>query len=319
MRILVTGGAGYIGSHTCRVLCDKGYDVVVYDNLERGHKESLPENVKLIVGDLSDTEKLNECFKDKIDGVIHFANYIEVRESMKYPLRFFNNNISNGFNLLKVMDKNNVKNIVFSSSAGVYGQPKEVPIKEDFEKKPINNYGKTKLMFEQLLDSCEFNNVCLRYFNAAGAGFGIGEDHDPESHIIPLVLKTALGQRENISVFGNDFNTRDGSCIRDYIHVLDLANVHLIALEKLFEGVKGIYNVGTGNGTSVLEIIKISEEISGKKINKIISESREGDPAELVADVSKIYNELGWKAKYDIKDIIKSAWEWHKNNPKGFK
>jgi len=318
MRILVTGGSGYIGSHTCRVLCGKGYDVVVYDNLERGHEESLPEGVKLIVGDLSDTEKLKECFQEKIDGVIHFAGYIEAGESMKNPLKFYKNNVSNGINLLNVMVKNDVKNIVFSSSAAVYGQPKEIPIKESSEKIPVNNYGWTKLMFEQILDSCKLNSICLRYFNASGAGFNIGEDHNPETHLIPLILGKVLGKND-FKIFGNDYDTPDGSCIRDYIHVLDLADIHLIALEKLFEGVNGKYNVGTGKGSSIFEIMKICEEITGKEIDKKIVERREGDPAELVADVNKIYNELGWKAKYDIKDIIKSAWEWHKNNPEGFK
>ena len=317
MRILVTGGAGYIGSHTCRVLCDKGYDVVVYDSLEKGHRESLPSNVRLIVGDLSDTSKLNECFKEKIDGVIHFANYIEVGDSMKNPLRFFKNNISNGINLLNVMNENGVKNIVFSSSAGVYGQPKKIPIKEDVDKKPVNNYGLAKLMFEEIIDSCGMNNICLRYFNASGAGFGIGEDHNPETHLIPLILGNILGKND-FKIFGNDYATPDGSCIRDYIHVLDLAEVHSIALEKLFEGVTGKYNVGTGKGNSIFEIIKICEEVTGKEVSKGVVSRREGDPAELVADVSKINDELGWKAKYDIKDIIKSAWEWHKNNPEGF-
>jgi len=318
MRILVTGGAGYIGSHTCHVLCEKGYDVIVYDNLKNGHKKSLPKKVKLIVGDLEDTKRLNKCFKKDIDGVIHFAGFIEIEESMKDPLKFYKNNISNGINLLNVMSKNNVKNIVYSSSAGVYGQPDEVPIKEDSKKHPVNNYGLTKLMFEQILDSCKINSICLRYFNAAGAGFEIGEDHNPESHLIPLVLGSALGKNE-FKIFGNDYNTPDGSCIRDYVHVLDLADVHLAALESLSKGIKGKYNVGTGKGSSILEIVNLCEEVTGKTINKDFSERRKGDPAKLIADVSKIYNEIGWKARYDIKDIIKSAWEWHKNNPNGFK
>jgi len=317
MRILVTGGAGYIGSHTCHVLCSKGYDVVAYDNLENGHKESLPENVKLIVGDLADVERLNECFKEKIDGVIHFAGYIEAGESMKDPLKFYKNNVSNGINLLNGMLNHNVKNIVFSSTAGVYGQPKDIPIKENSETKPTNNYGWTKLMFEQILDSCNLNCICLRYFNAAGAGFNLGEDHDPETHLIPLILGNVLGKNE-FKIFGDDYNTLDGSCIRDYIHVLDLAEVHLVALENLFKGIKGKYNVGTGKGNSVFEIIKVCESIIGKDIDRVIVKRREGDPAELVADVNKIFHELGWKAKYDIRDIIKSAWEWHKNNPEGF-
>ena len=316
MKILVTGGAGYIGSHTCHLLCNKGYDVVVYDSLENGHKDNLPSNAKLIVNDLSDIDKLNNCFKENnFDGVIHFAGYIEAGESMKNPLKFFNNNVVNGLNLLNTMIKNNVKNIVYSSSAGVYGQPKNIPIKEESEKNPVNYYGLSKLMFEQILNSCKVHglkSISLRYFNAAGAGFNIGENHNPETHLIPLVLKNALNNNE-VKIFGNDYETRDGSCIRDYVHVLDLAEVHLIALEKLFHGITGEYNVGTGKGTSVLEIIKICEEVTGKKINKMIYERREGDPAELVADVEKIKKELKWNAKHDINDIIKSALEWHKN------
>jgi len=215
------------------------------------------------------------------------------------------------------MLKNNVRNIVFSSSCAVYGQPKEIPIKENFEKKPINNYGITKLMFENILKACRFNAISLRYFNAAGAGFDIGEDHVPETHLIPIVLNNVL-KNKKIKIYGNDYDTRDRSCIRDYIHVLDLADVHLIALENLFKGITGEYNVGTGEGTSVLEIVNNCEDITGIKINKIVSGRRKGDPAELVGNVSKIYNELKWKAKYDINDIIKSAWKWHKNNPNGF-
>lgn len=316
MKILVTGGAGYIGSHTCHVLCNKGYDFVVYDNLEKGHRKSLPESTNLVIGDLSDEKKLNNCFKNnKIDAVIHFAGYIEAGESMRDPLKFFNNNVSNGINLLRIMQKNNVNKIIYSSSAGVYGQPKEIPIKEDSEKKPVNYYGLTKLMFEQILDSSKtygINSISLRYFNAAGAGFNIGESHNPETHLIPLVLKAALDGKE-VKIFGKDYETEDGSCIRDYVHVLDLADAHITALEKLSKGTTGEYNVGTGKGSSVLEIIKICEELTDKKINRVICERREGDPAELVADVNKIYGELGWKAKHNIKDIIKSAWEWHKN------
>src|SRR3989344_2521713 len=317
MKILVTGGAGYRESHPSHILCNKGYEVIVYDNLENGYKEYLHPDAKLIVGDLSDINRLNNCFKEnKIDSVMHFAGYIEAGESMKDPLKFFNNNVSNGINLLNVMIKNNVKNIIYSSSAGVYGQPKEIPIKEDSEKKPVNYYGLTKLMFEQILNSCKIyglKSISLRYFNAAGSGFNIGENHKPETHLIPLILKNALNNRE-VKVFGDNYETKDGSCIRDYIHVLDLSDVHLIALENLFKGVTGEFNVGTGEGTSVFEIIKICEEVSEKKINKKIYERREGDPAELVADVSKIYNNLKWKAKYNIKDIIKSAWEWHRIN-----
>ena len=214
---------------------------------------------------MSDSDKLNDCFRrNKFDGVIHFAGYIEAGESMKNPLRFFNNNVANGLNLLNAMIKNNVRNIVYSSSAGVYGQPKDIPIREDSEKNPVNYYGLTKLMFEQILSSCKvhgLNSISLRYFNAAGAGFNIGENHNPETHLIPLIFKSALSNNE-IKIFGDDYETEDGSCTRDYVHVLDLAEVHLIALEKLFQGITGNYNVGTGKGTSVLETIRICEEVT---------------------------------------------------------
>ena len=322
MKILVTGGAEYKESHPSHILCNKGYEVIVYDNLENGYKEYLHPDAKLIVGDLSDINRLNNCFKEnKIDSVMHFAGYIEAGESMKDPLKFFNNNVSNGINLLNVMIKNNVKNIIYSSSAGVYGQPKEIPIKEDSEKKPVNYYGLTKLMFEQILNSCKIyglKSISLRYFNAAGSGFNIGENHKPETHLIPLILKSALSDNE-VKVFGDDYETKDGSCIRDYVHVLDLADIHSIALEKLFNGITGEFNVGTGKGNSVFEVIKTCEDITGTKINKKICERRDGDPKELVADVNRIKKELGWNAKYDIKDIIKSVWEWHKNNPNGLK
>ncbi len=321
-RILVTGGAGYIGSHTSLLLKEKGYDVVVVDNLEKGHKESL-NGIKLEIGNLNDEKFLEGIFSSyKIDGVVHFAGYIEVGESMRDPLKYFKNNVCNGINLIKMMIKYGVDKIVFSSSAAVYGSPKEIPIKEDSEKRPTSYYGLSKLMFENILDACTvygIKNICLRYFNAAGAGFGIGEDHNPETHLIPLVLKTALGQRESIKIFGDDYPTKDGTCIRDYIHVVDLAGAHLLALKALENGVTGKYNVGTGKGYSVKEIIEIAKEVTGKDIKVEISKRREGDPPILIADPTKIMKELGWKPKFGIRDIIKSAWEWHKNNPYGFR
>ena len=318
MRILVTGGVGYIGSHTCHKLCENGYEVVIYDSLENGHKENVPKKAKLIVGNLSDIKTLESCFKEKIDGVIHFAGYIGAGESMTDPLRFFENNISNGLNLLKTMLKHNVKNIVFSSSAAVYGQPRKLPIVENTKKEPTNYYGLTKLMFEQILDSCKvygINSIALRYFNAAGAGFGIGEDHNPETHLIPLILKAAIEDKE-IKVFGTNYNTKDGSCVRDYIHVLDLAEAHIVALKSLDKGITGKFNVGTGVGASVFEVIKKCEDVTCKKIKIKCCKKRPGDPAELVADVSKINKELSWHAKLTLTDIIKSAWNWHKNKYK---
>lgn len=321
--ILVTGGAGYIGSHTVRLLLQNKYNVAVFDSLENGHKESLPKEAKLIVGNLSDENFLDKFFSGhKIDAVIHFAGYIEAGESMKDPLKFFSNNVANGIILLKAMAKHKVSKIVFSSSAAVYGQPEKMPIEEDFEKKPVNYYGLAKLMFEQVLDASKvygIRNIALRYFNAAGAGFGIGEDHNPETHLIPLVMQAALGKRESIKVFGDDYKTKDGTCVRDYIHVLDLAEAHLLALKALDKGKEGKYNIATGQGTSVKEIIDLVKNISKKNFKVEIAGRREGDPAELVASPKKIMEELGWKPKYGINDIIKSAWEWHKNNPEGFK
>ncbi|MFH1637766.1 MAG: UDP-glucose 4-epimerase GalE [Candidatus Woesearchaeota archaeon] len=322
MKLLVTGGAGYIGSHTVRLLIKEGYELVVFDSLENGHKESLPENVELIVGNLSDTDKLNEVFKKhKIDAVMHFAGYIEAGESMKDPLKFFENNFCNGMKLVKAMLANKVDKIIFSSSAAVYGNPKAIPITEDSEKIPTNYYGRSKLMFEQLLDACKVNglkSISLRYFNAAGAAFGIGEDHDPETHLIPLVLEVPLGKREHITIFGTDYDTKDGTCVRDYIHVLDLARAHVLALKSLLKGKEGKYNLGSEKGYSVKEVIAAAAEVTGKAIKAVEAGRREGDPPFLIASSEKIKKELGWKPEYGLRDIIKSAWDWHKSHPEGF-
>ncbi len=318
--VLVTGGAGYIGSHTCKYLQDEGYEVVVIDNLEKGHAEALTEETKLYIGNLNDKDLLDTIFtENEIDSVIHFAGYIEAGESMKNPLKFFDNNVAKTLPLFKAMEKHKVKKIVFSSSAGVYGQPKQMPIKEESETKPTNNYGLTKLMIEQILDSLQFKSICLRYFNAAGAGYKIGEDHDPETHLIPLILKVALGQIENIKIFGTDYKTPDGTGIRDYVHVLDLASAHHKALEALDKGITGKYNVGTGKGASVKEILEHCRAITARQILDMELPRRKGDPAELVACCDKIKQDLGWEAKYTIKDTIESAWHWHSSHPSGFK
>lgn len=323
MNILVTGGAGYIGSHTIRLLLESGYNVLVLDSLENGHKESLPTDVPLHIGNLKDREFLEKIFSENtIDAVIHFAGYIEAGESMKNPKKFYDNNVFASLNLLEVMRKHKVNKIVFSSSAGVYGQPDTMPITEECNKKPVNHYGMTKLMVEQLLDAYSFNgikNICLRYFNASGAGFGLGEHHEPETHLIPLILQVALGQRENIKIFGTDYSTKDGTCVRDYIHVLDLAKAHVLALKSLEKGNEGKYNVGTGEGVSVKEIIEIARQITNHPIPAIEEQKRDGDPASLVASSNKIKEDLGFEAQYDIKEIIQSAWKWHKNNPNGFR
>jgi len=325
MKILVTGGAGYIGSHTVRILLKNKYEVIVYDSLINGHKESLPAEAELIVGDLNDKEKLDKLFKENnFDAVIHFAGFIEVGESMKNPAKFYRNNVVNTLNLLEAMVRNNVKKIIFSSTAALFGYPDEIPIKEKTKKEPVNVYGRTKLIIEQMLSdfdlAYDLKFIALRYFNASGADFGIGEDHNPETHLIPLVLQVALGKRDSIKIFGTDYPTKDGTCIRDYIHVTDLADAHMLALKKLLSIDKSnYYNLGNGDGYSVKEIIEVARKITGHPIPAIKSERRVGDPAVLVADSTKIQKELGWKPKYDLKAIIKSAWEWHKNNPEGFK
>lgn len=320
-RILVTGGAGYIGSHTAHMLVEKGYDILVYDRLYEGKTRkgdacNLPA-VPLVVADLADKSILEGTIRAfKPDAVMHFAGSIEVAESMENPKKYYNNNLLNGINLVKAMQKNGVDKIVFSSTAAVYGEPEMIPIAEHTPKEPKNNYGLSKLLFERYLDSCEeLNHVCLRYFNASGAGYGIGESHKPETHLIPLVLKTAFGQNKSIKIYGTDYETPDGTCVRDYVHVLDLAEAHILALDVLDSGESGIYNLGTGKGNSVLEIINTAERITGEKVKKEFCGRREGDPAILVADPRKIYDELGWKAKRNLDEIIHSAWQWH---AKGF-
>lgn len=322
-NILVTGGAGYIGSHTCHMLVEQGHNVVVIDSMEYGHKEALPSDAKLYVGNLADTKLLNRIFtENEIDAVVHFAAYAYVGESMENPAKYFNNNIVNGLNLLNAIKEHKIENIVFSSSCAVYGEPKSVPIREDCPKNPTNYYGLTKLMFEQFLDAYEvygLKSVCLRYFNAAGAGYKIGEDHDPETHLIPLILDVALEKRAEIKVFGTDYPTPDGSCVRDYIHVLDLADAHVRALGYLFDKNESLkVNLGTGNGSSVKEIIDLCKKVTGKPISVIETDRREGDPAKLVAFPKKAEKVLGWKSKYSIEDIIKSAWNWHNSHPGGF-
>ncbi len=325
--ILVTGGAGYIGSHTVRILLKEGYKVTVLDNLVNGHKESLPPEVEFIDLDLGEREVLTKFIEhNNFDAVIHFAAFIEAGESMKYPEKFFENNCVNGTNLLNAMISAGIKNIVFSSTAAVYGNPISVPIKEDHPLNPLNHYGRTKLIFENILKMYEQTHglkyTSLRYFNAAGADPDgkIGEDHDPETHLIPLILKTALGKRKNISVFGTDYNTKDGTCVRDYIHVNDLAKAHVLALKNLFESDKSdIFNLGNGKGFTVKEVIESAEKVVGHPIPKEYAPRREGDPEVLIADSEKIKSKLGWNPGFtSMEQIIETAWKWHKNNPDGF-
>jgi len=316
--ILVAGGAGYIGSHTVKYLLKKNYNVVVVDNLVYGHREAiLTENFENI--DLADKEALDNVFKKyKIDAVIDFAAYAYVGESVFNPKKYYNNNVVNTLNLLDAMIENNVKNIVFSSTCATYGNPQYTPIDEKHPQNPINPYGQTKLIVEKIMKDYDkaygLKYIALRYFNAAGcdAEGQLGESHDPETHLIPLVLKAIKGEIPQITVFGTDYDTDDGTCIRDYIHVEDLADAHMLAVEKLIaEGTSDCINLGTGIGTSVKEIIDAAKTVTGKDVPLIYGERREGDPPKLYAADEKAKEALGWKPRYtEIQDIIKTAWIW---------
>jgi UDP-glucose 4-epimerase len=325
LTILVTGGAGYIGSHVVKELLRQKYQPVIYDNLQTGHQKAT-KNALFIRGDLSDPVKLKETFRTHaIDAVMHFAADCLVGESVLNPLKYFNNNVKNSIKLIEIIEEFKIKKFVFSSSAAVYGEPKEIPITEEHPCSPTNPYGETKWIFERVLkayhDAGILNFIALRYFNAAGADpeGELGEDHSPESHLIPLVIKSAL-DKTSVPVFGTDYNTPDGTCIRDYIHVTDLANAHILALRKLEqENFSGIYNMGNGNGYSVREVIETVKKLTGRKVTAIESPRRPGDPARLVASSEKIRNELGWNPNYpDLETIIETAWKWHSNHPKGY-
>ncbi|WP_459836565.1 UDP-glucose 4-epimerase GalE [Clostridium carnis] len=327
MMILVCGGAGYIGSHTVYQLIDKGEDIVIVDNLETGHKEAIHPKAKFYNVDIRNEKDLDRVFKENnITEVIHFAANSLVGESMTNPLKYYNNNVHGTEVLLKVMVANDVKKIVFSSTAATYGEAKRMPIVESDKTEPTNAYGETKLAMEKMMKWANIahgvNYISLRYFNVAGAHVSgkIGEDHNPETHLVPLILQVPLGKREFISIFGDDYDTEDGTCIRDYIHVIDLANAHILAVEKLRkDNQSGIYNLGNGNGFSVKEMIEAARKVTGHSIPAKVCERRSGDPAKLIASAEKAKKELGWEADYtNIEDIIKDAWNWHKNNPKGF-
>ena len=328
MKVLVTGGAGYIGSVTILELINQGYEVVVFDDLSNGHKQAVPKKAKFIKGDLLDRSSIHSALaKEKIEAVIHFASLALVGESVKDPIKYFRGNVVGGLNLLESMKELGINKIIFSSSAAVYGNPRNIPIQEDDYKNPTNPYGETKLIFEKFLRWCDapcgIRSICLRYFNAAGSDLenDLGEDHDPETHLIPLVLKVALGQREKIEIFGTDYDTKDGTCIRDYVHIKDLAAAHVLALKHLKEGgATSFYNVGSSKGYSVKEVIDISRKIAGRDIKVVSSPRREGDPASLVASSEKIQRELGFKFKHSgLENIIKTAWEWHSKHPDGYK
>ena len=326
MAILVTGGLGYVGSHAVKQLVDRGEQVVNLDNLIFGH-EAASYGSEVIIGDIGDRELLRQIFSThKIDAVMHFAAFADVGESVEDPEKYYKNNISKSIVLLEVMREFDVKMMIFSSSAATFGEPETVPIPEDHPKNPTNPYGRSKLMLEEILKEYEhaygLHSISFRYFNASGADPSglIGEDHTPEHHLIPLVLDVALGKRENIKVFGSDWKTPDGTCVRDYVHVTDLAQAHLLGLDALRKG-KGTtaYNLGNGSGYSVMEVIRVAEEVTGKKIAAVNTDRRPGDPAVLVASSDKIMKELGWEPEYpDLKTIIQTAWDWHSSHPNGY-
>ncbi|QEL13834.1 UDP-glucose 4-epimerase GalE [Limnoglobus roseus] len=325
MRILVTGGAGYIGSHTVKLLLARGHAVTVYDNLSFGHRDAVPKET-LVVGDLKDIDHLDQIMVvNQIEAVIHFAAFAYVGESVTNPAKYYQNNLLNSMNLLERVRRLGIPRFVFSSTCATYGVPTAMPITEDEKQSPINPYGNSKFCFEKMLAdyaaAYPLGFTALRYFNASGAApdGSIGEDHTPETHLIPLVLQVALGQRPHIEIFGTDYPTSDGTCIRDYIHVDDLAEAHLLALEKIQPNQGNFYNVGIGRGYSVREVIQVAEEVTGKKIAVKEAPRRAGDPPSLVAGSDKIRRELGWQPKYtQLRAILETAWNWHKAHPKGY-
>jgi len=316
-NILVVGGAGYIGSYMCKLLYRNGYKVIILDNLSTGFQHAAKYG-KLYVADINESYTLDRIFQDEnIDAVFHFAAFSQVAESVQNPMKYFKNNVQGTINLLNKMIQYNVKKFIFSSTAAIFGNPEYLPIDENHPKNPINPYGKSKLMIEEILEDLfkanELTSVSLRYFNAAGADpeGELGENHNPETHLIPIVLQTAYGKRNSINIFGNDYDTKDGTCIRDYIHINDLCKAHLLALEYLQENkVQEQFNLGNGEGYSIKEILSKSQEVTKKLIPCLISERRSGDPAVLISDSSKAKQILKWEPVLGIDDIIKDAWNW---------
>jgi UDP-glucose 4-epimerase len=324
MKILVTGGAGYVGATTVRSLLAGGHDVAVYDNLCKGHREALPAEVPLIVADVADRHALDSIFRQyQPEAVLHFAAFIEAGESMKEPERFFRNNSAGTLTLLEAMLGNGVGKVIFSSTAALYGEPRQIPIEETEALEPTNAYGESKLLVERMLGwfgrAHGLRYASLRYFNAAGSDGYSGERHQPETHLIPLVLRAAAGERKSISIFGTDYPTPDGTCVRDYIHVSDLAQAHVLALYALEDRDRLIYNLGNGRGFSVRDVIDSARRVTGASIPVVEAPRRPGDPAILVASSEKIRRELGWAPQYtDLDSIIASAWDWMQHHPQGY-
>ena len=325
MKVLVCGGAGYIGSNMTATLLREGHEPVVFDNLSKGHRAAV-KDAEFVRGDFGDLDFTIQTLKKyNIDAVMHFAAFIEVGESVTHPLRYYENNVSKTCTLLQAMDAAGVGEFVFSSTAAVYGIPDTIPITEDVVKAPINPYGETKWAVERLChflsQTGKFNYAALRYFNACGAGFDatLGEDHRPESHLIPLIIHAAMGKRDNIKIFGTDYPTEDGTCIRDYIHIEDLCKAHLLALKKLDTESELVYNLGNGTGYSVRQVIDTVRKVAGKDFEVVKTDRRAGDPPVLTADATKARQELGWRTDFpELEAIIESAWKFHIDHPNGY-
>jgi UDP-glucose 4-epimerase len=322
MRVVVTGGAGYIGSVTVHELLRAGHEVVIVDDLSRGHRSAVPPGVRLVIGGHGDRAVLDEVLSGA-GCVMHFSAHSIVPESMRYPGKYFRNNVADGLTLLEAMVDHGVRRLVFSSTAATYGEPDVVPIAESAPTRPTNPYGTSKLMFERLIEWYErihgIRSVRLRYFNAAGAIPEAGEDHTPETHLIPIALDAARGRVERLEIYGDDYPTPDGTCVRDYIHVQDLARAHVLALDRLDDGVSGVFNLGNGNGFSVREVVEVAAEVAGRDVPTVVAPRRPGDPPILVASSEKARRELGWQPEHpDLREIVRSAWEWMTAHPDGY-
>jgi UDP-glucose 4-epimerase len=324
MKILVTGAAGYIGSVCTETLLGRGHNVIALDDLSEGHREAVDPRASFCRVNLHDFDALNEVFQaNKIDAVMHFAALCLVEESVREPAKYYRANVAAGINLLDAMLRHGVKKLIFSSTAATYGEPETTPIPETHSTMPVNPYGASKLLFERVLaefrTSAGLEFITMRYFNAAGASEKFGEDHSPETHIIPILLQVAAGERESFQIYGTDYSTPDGTCVRDYVHVIDIAQAHSLAVERISEFAGRIYNIGNGDGFSVNDVIQTTTKITGSRINSVKSQRRPGDPAALVASSERIRKELGWTPKFSSLDaIIRTAWEWKQHHPRGY-